>query len=72
MEIVGYTDAKGTEEYNLALGQKRADSARVYLSSLGIAPARLETVTYGKEKPLDPAHNDKAWSENRRDGFTKN
>jgi len=72
IRIDGNCDEAGTEEYNLALGQKRADSARQYLSSLGIAPQRLETVTYGKEKPLDPAHNDKAWAENRRDGFTKN
>ncbi len=70
IRIDGNCDEAGTEEYNLALGQKRADAARQYLSTLGIAPSRLETVTYGKEKPLDPGHNPTAWSTNRRDGFT--
>jgi peptidoglycan-associated lipoprotein len=70
IRIDGNCDEAGTEEYNLALGQKRADAARQYLSTLGVSPNRLETVTYGKEKPLDPAHNQAAWSQNRRDGFT--
>jgi len=70
IRIDGNCDEAGTEEYNLALGQKRADAARQYLSTLGVAPGRLETVTYGKEKPLDPGHNPSAWSQNRRDGFT--
>jgi len=70
IRIDGNCDEAGTEEYNLALGQKRADAARQYLSTLGVSPNRLETVTYGKEKPLDPGHNQAAWSQNRRDGFS--
>ncbi len=70
IRIDGNCDEAGTEEYNLALGQKRADAARQYLATLGIEPGRLETVTYGKEHPLDPGHTPEAWSANRRDGFS--
>ncbi len=71
IRIDGNCDEAGTEEYNLALGQRRADAARKYLANLGIAPTRLETVTYGKERPLDPGHNADAWAANRRDGFSE-
>ena len=67
--IEGHCDERGTAEYNLALGEKRALSAKTYLVSLGIAPDRLRTVSYGKEFPFDPAHSEGAWSKNRRAHF---
>ena len=66
VRIEGYCDERGTIEYNLVLGQKRADSARAYLVNLGIDAKLLDTVSYGKEKPLDPGHNEEAWAKNRR------
>ncbi len=70
VRIEGNCDERGTVEYNLALGQKRADAAKTYLQNLGADPNRLETVSYGKEKPIDPGHNEAAWAKNRRDNFT--
>jgi peptidoglycan-associated lipoprotein len=67
--IEGHADERGTTEYNLALGSRRAQSARDYLVSLGIAAERLETISYGEERPLDPAHNEMAWALNRRAHF---
>ena len=67
--IEGHCDERGTPEYNLALGERRAMAARTYLVSLGIAPDRLRVVSYGKEFPFDPAHNEAAWSKNRRAHF---
>jgi peptidoglycan-associated lipoprotein len=67
--IEGNCDERGTIEYNLALGQKRADSAKNYLMSLGIDAKKLDTVSYGKEKPVDGAHSEPAWAKNRRDHF---
>lgn len=69
VRIEGNCDERGTVEYNLALGQKRADAARTYLTNLGIDAKLLETISYGKEKPADPAHNEAAWAKNRRDDF---
>jgi peptidoglycan-associated lipoprotein len=66
IQIEGHCDERGTVEYNLALGERRANNARNYLVSLGIAPARISTISYGKEKPLDPRHNEEAWTKNRR------
>lgn len=63
--IAGNCDERGTREYNLALGARRAAAARDYLVSLGVAANRLETVSYGKERPLDPRSNEEAWSVNR-------
>ncbi len=68
--IAGNCDERGTEEYNLALGARRADAARDYLVNAGIDPSRIKTISYGEERPLDPAHNEKAWAKNRRDDFT--
>ena len=65
--ISGNTDEVGTEEYNLALGQRRAAVARHYLVALGVAEGRLETVSYGEERPADPGHDDAAHAKNRRD-----
>ena len=67
--IEGHCDERGTEEYNLALGEKRAKSAYDYLISLGIAADRIKIISYGKSQPLDPGHNEIAWQKNRRDNF---
>jgi len=67
--IEGHCDERGTAEYNLALGERRALAAKTYLVSLGIPTERLRTVSYGKEFPFDPGHDEAAWSKNRRAHF---
>jgi peptidoglycan-associated lipoprotein len=67
--IEGHCDERGTAEYNLALGERRAVAARSYLVSLGIPAERLKTVSYGKEFPFDAGHDEAAWAKNRRDHF---
>jgi len=67
--IEGHCDERGTAEYNLALGERRAAAARAYLLSLGISGDRLRTVSYGKEFPFDPGHDEAAFSKNRRAHF---
>ena len=67
--IEGHCDERGTAEYNLALGERRAVSVKTYLVSLGIAPDRVRTVSYGKEFPFDPGHDEEAWAKNRRAHF---
>ncbi len=67
--IEGHSDERGTAEYNLALGERRAVAARNYLVSLGIPAERLRTVTYGKEFPFEPGHDEGSWSKNRRAHF---
>jgi peptidoglycan-associated lipoprotein len=67
--IEGHADERGTAEYNLALGERRALSARNYLVSLGVGADRLRTISYGKEFPFDPGHNEEAWAKNRRAHF---
>ncbi|OPY01779.1 MAG: Outer membrane protein P6 precursor [Syntrophorhabdus sp. PtaB.Bin047] len=69
VRIEGHCDERGTVEYNLVLGQKRADSAKNFLVNLGADSRLLETVSYGKEKPVDPGHNEAAWAKNRRAHF---
>ncbi len=69
VQIAGYCDDRGSVEYNLALGEKRAQAAKNYLVTLGVAPGRLSTISYGKSDPIDPANNEKAWAMNRRDEF---
>jgi peptidoglycan-associated lipoprotein len=69
IQIEGHCDERGTVEYNLALGERRANSAKRYLSSLGVTGDRISTISYGEEKPLDPGHNEEAWAKNRRDHF---
>ena len=64
MLIEGHCDEWGTIEYNLALGEKRAATVKQYLVSYGIDPSRLTTISYGKERPLDPDHNEQAWAKN--------
>lgn len=67
--IEGHSDERGTAEYNLALGERRAIAARNYLVSLGIPADRLRTVSYGKEFPFEPGHSETSWSKNRRAHF---
>jgi peptidoglycan-associated lipoprotein len=67
--IEGNCDERGSSEYNLALGERRALAARAYLIGLGIDGANLQTKSYGEEKPFDPGHDESAWSVNRRDEF---
>ena len=67
--ITGNCDERGTEEYNRSLGERRALAAREYLIKLGLEAARLDTVTYGEDRPADPAHNEAAWARNRRAEF---
>lgn len=69
IRIEGNCDERGTVEYNLALGQRRADAAREYLIDLGIKPEQMTTISYGKERPRNPGHDEEAWQENRRDDF---
>jgi peptidoglycan-associated lipoprotein len=69
ISIEGHSDERGTAEYNLALGERRALAARNYLVSLGLSPDRMRTVSYGKEFPFDPNHTEAAWSKNRRAHF---
>jgi len=67
LRVAGNCDERGTEDYNLILGQKRADSAKKYLVDLGVGSGQVTTVSYGAERPKDPAHTEGAWQENRRD-----
>ena len=67
--IEGHCDERGTAEYNMALGERRATAVMNYIASLGIPKAALSTVSFGKEKPLDPGHNEGAWAKNRRAHF---
>jgi peptidoglycan-associated lipoprotein len=67
--IEGHCDERGTVEYNLALGEKRARAARDYLVSYGIPASRMTTISYGKERPFDPGHDEEAWAKNRRAHF---
>jgi len=66
IQIEGHCDERGTVEYNLALGERRANSAKKYLISLGVKADRISTISYGKERPLDPGHDEEAWAKNRR------
>ena len=67
--VEGHCDERGTVEYNLALGQSRADAAMKYLVDLGLDKESIKTITYGKERPLDPGHDEEAWAKNRRAHF---
>jgi peptidoglycan-associated lipoprotein len=67
--VEGHCDERGTAEYNLALGERRAVAVKTYLSSLGVSPERIRTVSYGKEFPFDMGHTEEAWAKNRRGHF---
>jgi peptidoglycan-associated lipoprotein len=69
VRIEGNCDERGTVEYNLALGQKRADAAKNYLTGLGVDGSKLDTISYGKERPVCTEHNEGCWAQNRRDAF---
>ncbi len=66
IQVEGHCDERGTVEYNLALGERRANSTRNYLVSIGVSPERVSIISYGKEKPEDSAHSEAAWAKNRR------
>ena len=70
VRIEGNADERGTREYNLALGERRANSVKDYLAALGVNPARMKTISYGKERPVASGSNEAAWGQNRR-GVTK-
>jgi peptidoglycan-associated lipoprotein len=70
--IEGHCDERGTAEYNLALGDRRAESAKAFLVDLGISAKRLATISYGEERPVDPRSNEEAWAKNRRGHFVVN
>ncbi|MDP3939467.1 MAG: peptidoglycan-associated lipoprotein Pal [Deltaproteobacteria bacterium] len=69
VQIQGHTDERGSEEYNLALGDRRARAIMDYLVNLGVNPARLNTITFGEERPVDPGHDEAAYARNRRGEF---
>jgi peptidoglycan-associated lipoprotein len=69
VRIEGHCDERGSDEYNLALGERRAQAAKDYLVSLGVAAGRLQTISYGEEMPLDASNNEDAWAKNRRAEF---
>lgn len=69
VQIEGHCDERGTNEYNLALGERRANAVKKYLSSLGVEADRLYTISYGEELPIDPGHAEEAWAKNRRAHF---
>ena len=69
MNIEGHCDERGTIEYNLALGERRANAAWKFLNALGVSGSRMTTISYGEESSADPAHNAAAWARNRRDEF---
>lgn len=69
VQVEGHCDEKGTVEYNMALGDRRANAVKNYLVKSGIARDRIDTISYGKERPADPGHDESAWSKNRRAVF---
>ncbi len=71
IQIEGHCDNRGTQEYNLALGQRRAQAAKDYLINLGIDAGRVSLISFGEERPLDPRENEEAWAKNRRAHFNK-
>ena len=70
--VEGNCDERGTAEYNLALGERRAESAKKFLTDLGIDAKRISTISYGEERPVDSQHNEAAWAKNRNAGFVVN
>ena len=66
VRLEGHSDERGSTQYNVALGERRAQAVKTFLTSLGLPPAQLTTASYGEEKPADPGHDEAAWSKNRR------
>lgn len=71
VSIEGHCDERGTVEYNLALGERRANAAKQYLVDMGVAAGRMRTISYGEERPADPGQNEAAWAKNRRAAFVR-
>jgi len=71
IRIEGHCDERGSDEYNMALGEKRAAAARDYLVSYGISPSKISIISYGESRPVDPGQNEDAWARNRRGEFKK-
>jgi peptidoglycan-associated lipoprotein len=69
IQLEGHCDERGTVAYNLALGERRANVVRQYMTALGVSDARMTTISYGEEFPLDPGHDEAAWARNRRAHF---
>ena len=69
IRVAGHCDERGSDEYNIALGRRRAESAKRYLTDRGIAASRIETTTFGRERPAVQGNTEEAWSQNRRDEF---
>jgi peptidoglycan-associated lipoprotein len=69
VQIAGNCDERGSDEYNMALGERRAAAARLWLTAHGIAADRISVISYGEERPIDPGHTEEAWTANRRDEF---
>ncbi len=70
IRVEGHCDERGTEEYNIALGQRRADTVVDYLTNYGISSSRIRSISYGEMRPVDPDHNESAWAKNRRAEIT--
>jgi peptidoglycan-associated lipoprotein len=70
--VEGHCDERGTDAYNLALGERRADAAKAFLVNLGVSASQVTTISYGEERPMDMGHNEEAWAKNRRAHFTLN
>lgn len=69
IEIEGHCDERGTDAYNVALGERRAEAAKAFLVNLGVSESQISTISYGEDKPVDPGKNEEAWSKNRRAHF---
>jgi len=72
VRIEGHCDERGSDEYNLALGERRAQAAMNYMTTLGVPASRMSTISYGEEKALDPGHDEDSWAKNRRSEFVAN
>ena len=69
VQVEGHCDERGTNAYNMVLGERRATAARQYLTTAGVSAGRVSTISYGEERPIDPGHNEAAWAKNRRAHF---
>lgn len=69
VHLAGHCDERGSDQFNIALGERRAETVRAYLVDLGLAESRIESVSYGEEQPVDPGHDENAWAKNRRVEF---
>jgi peptidoglycan-associated lipoprotein len=70
--VEGHCDERGTDAYNMALGERRAEAAKAFLVNLGVNPSQISTISYGEERPVDPGNTEEAWAKNRRASFVMN